>query len=206
MTLAYSYNSFGNLAAVTSSSTNGTLVNYAYDVLNRLTNVTDRFAAGASYTFDAAGNLDTARYASLVMNRWQYNSLNRLTNVSVTTASGSIANFAYRLAAGNRTNLLESVNGSARTNAWTYDALYRLTNEVLSGAAPAGSVSYKYDAVGNRTNPASSVTGVTYQTFAYADNDWLTTDVYDSNGNTRTNGPNTHAYDLFLQQPFPLTE
>ena len=196
MTLAYSYNSFGNLASVTSSSTNGTLVNYTYDVLNRLTNVMDRFAQGATYTFDAVGNLDTARSVNLVTNRWQYNSLNRLTNVSVTTAGGSIANFAYRLAAaGNRTNLLESVNGSARTNAWTYDALYRLTNEALSGAAPGGSVSYKYDVVGNRTNRTSTLAGVTNQTFAYTGNDWLTGDSYDGNGNTTNATGNSYRYD-----------
>jgi len=195
--LTYTYDGFGNLATIQSSTTNGTKLNYYYDDLNRLTNVTDRFTNSTAYSFDSVGNLQTVRYPISVTNTWTYNALNRLTNISVTTASGTIASFAYKLApAGNRTNLVENLNGSWRTNAWSYDPLYRLTNEVISGASPTGTISYQYDAVGNRTNRTSTVSGVTNQTFSYNANDQLTTDVYDANGNTRTNGSNTYAYDV----------
>jgi len=39
-------------------------------------------------------------------------------------------------------------------------------------------------------------TGLTNQNFTYNTNDWLTGDVYDSNGSTRTNGPNIFFYDV----------
>jgi YD repeat-containing protein len=34
------------------------------------------------------------------------------------------------------------------------------------------------------------------QNLAYNTNDWLTTDIYDRSGNTRTNGANTFTYDV----------
>jgi len=61
--------------------------------------------------------------------------------------------------------------------------------------APTGTISYEYDPVGNRTNRTSSVSGITNQVFSYNTNDWLTSDVYDNNGNTRTNGTNVYQYD-----------
>jgi RHS repeat-associated protein len=91
---------------------------------------------------------------------------------------------------------VETIGGVGRAFTWSYDALYRLTDEVISGAAPVGTISYRYDAVGNRTNRTSTVSGITNQTFAYTGNDWLTTDVYDANGNTRTNGANVFFYDV----------
>lgn len=114
-------------------------------------------------------------------------------------SSGSIASFVYKLGTGgNRTNLTENINGSARTNIWAYDVLYRLTNEITRGTTPVGTNDYRYDLVGNRTNRTTTftgVTGLTNQNFTFTTNDWLASDVYDANGNTRTNGANTFAYD-----------
>ena len=120
-TLTYTYDSMGNMFRLRSSTRNGTLVKYYYDVLNRLTNVVDRFTNSTFYAFDAAGNLQSALYQNNVTNAYAYDALNRLTNISVTSASGTIASFAYKLAqAGNRTNLIANVNGTTRTNAWAY--------------------------------------------------------------------------------------
>ena len=197
-TLTYTYDAYGNQATLQSSTTNGTKLTYSYDDLNRLTNVVDRFTNNTFYNFDAVGNLQTYRYQNNVTNSYAYNALNRLTNISVTAASGTLASFAYKVAAaGNRTNLTESLNSVNRTNTWAYDALYRLTNEVIGASSgPTGSITNKYDAVGNRTNRASSVAGVSSVTNGFNNNDQLTTDVYDSNGNTRTNGSNTYLYDV----------
>jgi YD repeat-containing protein len=108
-----------------------------------------------------------------------------------------LARFLYQLGtAGNRTNLSDTVNGSARTYAWKYDNLYRLTNETINGSSPFGSVGYRYDRVGNRTNRTSTITGVvTNQTFSYTTNDWLTSDGYDNNGNTTNSAGATYRYD-----------
>ena len=129
-------------------------------------------------------------------NRYTYDALNRLTNLVAGTPSTLLASFVYRLAAaGNRTNLISTVNAATRTNQWQYDPLYRLTNEVIAGSAPTGTISYNYDAVGNRTNRTSTVAGITNQTPSYNTNDQLTADVYDANGNTRTNVGNAFFYD-----------
>ncbi len=195
--LTYTYDGFGNLATIVSTNANGTSVSYSYDPLNRLTNVVDRFTNNTAYAFDGVGNLQTVRYANAVTNTYNYNSLNRLTNLTTKTSVGTIASFTYTLeSAGNRTNLIESFNSVNRTNVWKYDSLYRLTNETITASSgPTGSITNRYDAVGNRTNRLSSVSGITNQTFTFGTNDWLTSDVYDNNGNTRTNGANVYLYD-----------
>jgi len=194
-TLTYIYDEFGNLATIQSSSSNGTLLKYFYDELNRVTNVVDRFTNNTFYAFDAIGNVQSYRYQNNVTNTYSYNSLNRLTNITVRSASGTIASLAYRLgAAGNRTNLVETVNSASRTNAWSYDPLYRLTNEIVT-AASGGTISYKYDGIGNRTNRTSTVSGLTNQTFTYNSNDQLTTDSYDGNGNTTNSAGIAYRYD-----------
>jgi RHS repeat-associated protein len=196
-TLTYTYDGFGNLATIQSSTASGVNVNYHYDALNRLIGVTNvAEASGLSqYGFDAVGNLQTVQLPNNVTNTYAYDSLNRLTNIVSKSTNGTLANFAYKLApAGNRTNLIETVNGVNRTNAWAYDPLYRLTNEIVT-ASIGGAISYKYDAVGNRTNRTSTVSGITNQTFAFNSNDQPTTDVFDSNGNTRTNCGNAFSYD-----------
>jgi RHS repeat-associated protein len=195
-TLTYTYDGFGNQATVQSSTANGVSVAYGYDVLNRLTNVVDRFTNSTLYGFDAVGNLQTALLPNNVTNTYAFDALNHLTNLVAKSSGGTVASFAYKLApAGNRTNLVEIVNGVSRTNVWIYDPLYRLTNETLT-ASIAGTVSYKYDGVGNRTNRTSSVAGITNQTFVFNSNDQPTNDVFDANGNTRTNNGNTFAYDV----------
>jgi RHS repeat-associated protein len=195
-TLTYTYDVYGNLATIQSSTANGTSLTYGYDVLNRVTNVMDRFTNSTIYGFDDAGNLQTARLPNAVTNTYAYDNLNRLTNLAAKSSGGTIASFAYKLAqAGNRTNLVETVNSVNRTNAWSYNPLYRLTNEIIT-AASSGTVSYKYDGVGNRTNRTSTLSGVLGTTNTFNNNDQLTADVYDSNGNTRTNGSNTFLYDV----------
>lgn len=194
--LTYTYDGFGNQATVQSSTASGVSVAYNYDALNRLTNVVDRFTNSTAYGFDAVGNLQTVQLPNKVTNSYVFDALNRLTNLVAKSASGTVASFTYKLApAGNRTNLVETVNGVSRTNTWSYDPLYRLTNETLI-ASIAGTVSYKYDGVGNRTNRTSSVAGITNQTFVLNSNDQPTNDVFDANGNTRTNSGNTFSYDV----------
>ncbi len=196
-TLVYAFDEFGRLTTSASMTANGVSLTYQYDALNRLTIVADSVAGTSGYGFDAVGNLQSLRYPNAVTNTYSYSSLNRLTNLTAKSASGTLASFAYQLGtASNRTNLIELVNGVSRTSAWQYDALYRLTNETITGTAPIGAVAYQYDAVGNRTNRTSTLSGLTNQTLAYVTNDWLASDVYDNNGNTRTNGGNVYQYDV----------
>jgi RHS repeat-associated protein len=201
-TLFYGYDANGNVASISSSTANGTLVSYQYDALNRLTNVLDSRLAGTqstAYGFDLVGNLQHAQYPNAMTNLYQYDSLNRLTSLVWKTNGTTLGSFAYQLGAtGNRTNLSETVGAgaSARGYAWQYDALYRLTNEAVSAVAPTGNLGYGYDAVGNRTSRTGTLASLGAQSLAYTTNDWLSTYVYDSNGNTRTNASNQpYVYD-----------
>jgi RHS repeat-associated protein len=194
VTLHYSHDANGNVTNIWSDTLNGVNLAYAYDPLNRLTNVLANGSLAAGYGFDASGNLQIVRYGNGVTNLCQHDSLNRLTNMVWKSGTTPLASFAYQLGrTGSRTNLSETVSSTTRTYAWSYDALYRLRQETISGF---GSVSYGLDSVGNRTN--RDVTGslnLTNQSFGYTTNDWLTSDGYDANGNTISSGANAYYYD-----------
>ncbi|MGD0816309.1 MAG: hypothetical protein ABSA83_22175 [Verrucomicrobiota bacterium] len=189
VSLHYTYDKNGNVSNIWSSTSSGVNLVYNYDALSRLTNVLANGGAAAGYGFDLAGNLQTMRYGNVVTNQYQYDRLNRLTNLVCTNVNGMVANFYYQLGlTGNRTSLSESVNGASRTYQWQYDQLYRLTNENIS---TVGSVAYGLDAVGNRL----SRSGGNAQNFTYNNNDWLTSDTYDSNGNTTASSNTNYVYD-----------
>jgi len=196
-TLNYTYDGFGNVQTVQSSTSGGTSLTYNYDVLNRLTNVVDRFTNSTTYDFDAVGNLRTVALPNKITNVYSFDALNRLTNLTATSAGVTVASFAYKLApVGNRTNLTETYNGVNRTNAWNYDTLYRLLGETITASSgPTGQITNNYDNVGNRLTRTSTVSGITNQSFTFNTNDQLTVDIYDNNGNTRTNGANVFLYD-----------
>ncbi len=185
VTLKYRYDANGNVTNLWSSSTSGVTNVYQYDALNRLTNVLAGGGLGASYGYDTVGNLQTVRYGNAVTNLNQYDRLNRLTNAVWKLSASTLGSFYYQLGSiGNRTELSETVGGASRTYQWQYDQLYRLTNEVVSAL---GSAAYRYDAVGNRTNRTSTIPQLPTVNSSYNTNDWLGGDLYDNNGNTRTN-------------------
>jgi len=188
ISLAYTYDTNGNVSTIHSSTTNGVNLGYAYDALNRITNVLAGGSNAASYGFDANGNLQAVRYGNGATNVCQYDILNRLTSSVWKSNALTLASFYYQLGAtGNRTNLTETLLTAVtnRTYAWAYDSLYRLASEGISGI---GTNTYGLDNVGNRTSRTAGLVG--QQNFSYSSNDWLTTDQYDSNGNTlsSTNG------------------
>ena len=201
-TLTYTYNAVGNLLTAKSAATNGVDVEYSYDVLNRLETLTDNRLGTTqnvtSYGYDQVGNLETVTLPNGVESTYSYDVLNRLTNLTARNAGNTpVASYAYTLgAAGNRLSVAEL---SGRTTSWTYDALYRLTSETIAGATASqnGSLSYTFDAVGNRTNRTSTVAAVPTQTNVQVDNnDRLTSDTYDDNGNTTVSNGKTYTYDF----------
>src|SRR6185312_8279565 len=92
-----------------------------------------------AYTYDNIGNLQTVQYPNTLTNLYQYDSMSRLTNLTWKVAGSQRGDFTYKLgAAGNRTNLVDNVNGTSRTFDWSYDNIYRLTGETISGGSPTG--------------------------------------------------------------------
>jgi RHS repeat-associated protein len=204
-TLSYSYDNASNLLTTRSSNVNGVNTSYSYDALNRLNGVTDnapvtgtRSATGASsMTYDAVGNLSSVTTPNGVSHSYTYNNLNRLTNVSLSKGATTLASYAYTLgAAGNRLSVTEQ-NG--RVVSYSYDALYRLTQEQIANdpiAANNGTLGYSYDAVGNRLSRASTITAVASSNSTYDNNDRLSSDAYDANGNTVSSNGNGYGYDF----------
>ena len=194
-TLTYTYDAAGNVLSLKSSHAGGADMTYGYDALNRLALVTD--ASGTtSYSYDLVGNLAGFTYPNGVATTYTYDALNRLNQLQTTcgatgpgcSAAGTpIARYAYTLgAAGNRLSVAEL---GTRTVQYSYDALYRLTSETIAGASGQnGAISYTYDAVGNRLQQTSTVPAVPALVSAYDDNDRITTQSYDANGNVLNDG------------------
>lgn len=191
-TLTYTYDPAGNLTSIKSSNAGGTSVGYSYDQLNRLATVTDAHTGTTTYAYDKVGNLQSYLYPNGVATAYTYNPLNRLTSMTV----GSLASYVYTLGpAGNRT----AVSETGRQVNYTYDDLYRLTGETITGSpvpADNGAIGYQYDPVGNRLQRTSTLAAVPPSVYSYDQDDRLTTDSYDTSGNTISSGGHSYTYDF----------
>jgi len=189
--LNYTYDAVGNVASIASSNTNGASVSYTYDDVGRLSSVVDNRNGGTTtYTYDPASNLATAAYPNGLQSTFTYDELDRLTALNSPAAS-----YSYQLGAvGNRTQVTES---TGRAVNWSYDGIYRLTNEAISNDPEHvnGSVAYGLDPVGNRLTENSTLSGVNSGSFGYNADDELSTESYDSNGNTLATGGKSFTYD-----------
>ena len=189
------------MESIKSSNTGGASVNYTYDDLNRLSSVVDNNLPGQNTTtYDPASNVATVKYPSGLTSTFTYDSMNRLTELVYSPQSTPpVINYSYQLGlTGNRTQATET---SGRTVNWSYDGIYRLTNETISGD-PAnnggnnGDAAYTLDPVGNRTAASSTLSGFSPVAGSYNADDQLSSETYDSNGNTTlaANG-NSYTYD-----------
>ncbi len=171
-----------------------TFVKYRYDVLNRLSTVSDdNDASFTTYTYENVGNRATTTYPNQTQAAYAYDDLNRLLSLTNKRDAGGsaepFAEYVYTVTdAGNRTNVIDSHDAANqdkdRNVEYKYDALYRLTREIITedDGTISRSIEYTYDAVGNREtmtvrntdlDPAGPCITKAVTTYVYDDNDRL---------------------------------
>ena len=204
-TLNYTYDAHGNLLTILSSNANGASVTYTPDALNRLSTVTDnRLAAEGvatpvtTYGYDAAGNMSGYTYsANGLQSTYSYDTLNRLSQVGWAKGTTSLSSFTYTpFPAGNVHTVAEL---SGRNVTYGYDNDYHLQSETIASdpGGNNGAETYTYDSVGNRKTVNSTIPSLGgSMSYTYDANDRLTTDSYDSNGNTISSSGISFTYDF----------
>jgi len=165
----YGYDNIGNLKTI---SYPGSSISYAYDALNRLTNMVDAFGTTAfgytpagqlqsengpwandTVTYTLQQRLRTAMSLSQPGGSWSqtygYDSMWRMTNVI--SPAGTFG-YSYNSAVSPLVSGISLTNGANIVN--SYDGLARLTSTKLlnSGSSILDSYTYGYDPLGLRTN------------------------------------------------------
>ena len=208
--LDYSYYANGQLQDTVSSNPDGVNLGYRYDDANRLAYVDDATHGvpprTTAYTYNPNGSLETVAYANGVTHAYGYDALNRLRTLNIAQTAGlgaSLHTYDYQLtASGHRHQVIEG----AKTTTYGYDDLYRLTGETITGAPPGqnGTVGHNLDKVGNRLDRTSSLSAVpSAANQTYNARDQLSTDTYDTNGNTKNSGLLAVRYPLLTTTSVP---
>ena len=199
-TLTYTYDASGNVGSIDSSNANGTSVAYAWDTANQLSTVTDNRLGGmttAAYT--ATGRPASLAQPNGVNATYGYDSLDRVLSIAWKKAAApAFASWAYTYSPRGQRSTATDVTDREAT--YDYDAASRLTSETVtgdpSGAVGNGALTYSIDPVGNRLTRASTLAALGAQSFAFDQNDELTTDSYDANGSTTGSSGHTYGYDF----------
>jgi RHS repeat-associated protein len=209
----YAYNSKGQEIQMTDGTAPGVTgytVNYQYDALGRLSELTD--ANGnliASYTYDAAGRLASQHNGNSTYTNYTYDADGDETAITNYAANGSVQSYndyTYN-AQGEPINMTTT----AGTFSYGYDADGQLTSVQTSGGT---TITYQYDAAGNRVSAVQ--TGAPLPAGVGEDLGLYTTDnmnqytavgaatyKYDADGNliseTNSTGTTTYTYNLLGQ-------
>jgi len=195
-TLSYSYDAAGDVKTIQSSNAGGANLAYVYDTLNRLSTVTDPNGT-ASYGYDNVGNLRGLTYPNGVAHSYSYDTHNRLTSLAVAHNSTPLAGYGYLLdAAGHRLSVTELSGQTVRVRCDGFIPYSELWLRRSISFDVNGAANYTYDAVGNRKQLTSTLAPVPAGLWNYNANDQISSDTYDSNGNTTASGGLTYAYDF----------
>lgn len=203
--VAYQYDRAGNRSRLTDPE--NVTIDYAYDSLNRVTNIT--YAGSnvvASYRYDALGRSTQIDYGNGIRGTLAYDWANLPTNLTYfATNSGSVlARQAHTYDnAGNRVNMQAAGGVYPGLHTYSYDRKYQLTSVSYPPAYPFSNSTYSYDPMGNRiaaneggavgysVNNLNQYTVVGGQAFNYS-----------ANGNLITEGSAVYGYDNDNQLTF----
>ncbi|OHA46763.1 MAG: hypothetical protein A3A80_02820 [Candidatus Terrybacteria bacterium RIFCSPLOWO2_01_FULL_44_24] len=190
-TNTYIYDLNGNKISFQAEAQNQTIINntYAYDVLNRLTSITDKASRVYSFTYDSASRRTNLSYPNNTAISYAYDAADRLLQLTNTDSQSNV--FAESIYTYDQIGNRLSNSNEKKLSAYAYDALSRVT-QVQEKLKPLSehpnfqtTEQYSYDAVGNR------LTGPVLGNYTYnAANEALTAPsmllTYDANGNIST--------------------
>ncbi len=190
--LAFTYNSVGQRTQ--SVDQTGFTINYLYDALGRLQQLTDGSSNSiVQYTYDSAGRLVRKNMGNGTRTTYQYDAAGNLLKLINLASDHVTVNSEYDYtydALGRRASM---TTDGATTN-YGYDADSQLTSIATTGL----SITYTYDAAGNRLT--ETVNGVTTNYTANNLNEYTavggTTYQYDADGNLiqKTDGSGTTTF------------
>ena len=201
MYLTFTYNAAGQRTSMVDQT--GFTVNYAYDAVGRLSELTD--GSGnmiVTYTYDADGRLSEKTNGNGTYTTYQYDADGNVLHLINFAPGGAInSRFDYTY---NDLGLETTEATLDGTWTYTYDADGQLIHAVFAStnpSVPSQDLAYSYDTMGNRIttvingvtttyatnnmNEYTSVGGVTYS--------------YDADGNLISDGANTYTYNSLNQ-------
>jgi RHS repeat-associated protein len=205
--ITYTYDGNNNILS-RSAQLNGAAVttSYTYDSLGDVLTTTDPLGNTTTNTYDANGNLLTVSSPAPngqtppSVTQFAYNTLGELTQItdplnhittmsyyptgliqSITDAQNNTTSYTYD-ARGNRTSVIDPINGSAHPTTFTYDIMNHLTG-IMYPDGTSGSFSYDYR---GRRISATDQNGKT-TTYAYDDADRLLSVTDPANNSTQYN-------------------
>ena len=187
-TATRSFDSRGNLTGQVDGR--GSIA-YAYDELNRMTELTDPQSGVLDFAYDDDGNLTSTELPNGVTTESSYDGAGRMTSTS-SDDSGSTVLQSFDYAYDDAGNRVAETDRNSDQTTYAYDALNRLVEFDPAGSAV---VAYGYDDAGNRTS-ADGVTSTFNALNQLTSSSDGTTYDYDGAGRMieRTNGSQTTDY------------
>jgi len=195
------YDAHGNLLSVTTpvpnGNTNPSVTQFQYATNGELTQITD-----------PKGNVTTLSYTPVGL------------IASITDAQNNTTSYQYD-ARGNRTAVIDPINGPSHPTSFTYDLMNRLTGITYPDSSTAG---FTYDVRGRRISATDQNNKTTYYTYDDADRLTAVTDpanhttqytydtednllsITDANGNTTQFAYNARGWVTQTSFPSTLTE
>lgn len=157
-----------------------------FDTRNRLTKILKDSVTVVEYAYNNANQLTNKTFANGVSSTMQYDFANRLSSIT----TGTIQNTSFAYDKEMNKTAISRLNNPSLSEQFTYDNGYRLTNYKRGPVgSPVIQNTYTYDAVGNRTaanlngaattytvNNLNQLTGVNSTSFTFDDRGNITYD------------------------------
>ncbi|HZF35837.1 MAG TPA: RHS repeat-associated core domain-containing protein [Candidatus Angelobacter sp.] len=163
----YAYDVADRLTQMTYPS--GRIVAYARDTLGRVTAVTTQASAAdapatiaSNIAYKPFGPIASMLYGNGLTRTYTYDGDYRLTALATGDVDTSVQDLSYGYDAADNITSIADALASDRSQAFTYDSLFRLKTAAATGTY--GSIAYNYDDIGNRTSVVDGAGTESYST------------------------------------------